>query len=68
MKYYHIIELILDFLSSLAWPIVAITVLMILKEPLKKLIGNIKKSDTEELELKLIMLKIKKAKKHYLKD
>src|SRR5690554_3591935 len=43
MKYYHIIELILDFLSSLAWPIVAITVLMILKEPLKKLIGNIKK-------------------------
>ena len=43
MKYYHIIELILDFLSSLAWPIVAITILLILKEPLKKLIGNIKK-------------------------
>ncbi|MFD2824461.1 hypothetical protein ACFS5M_12335 [Lacinutrix iliipiscaria] len=43
MKYYHILELILDFLSSLAWPIVAITILLILKEPLKKLIGNIKK-------------------------
>ncbi|WP_417860206.1 hypothetical protein [Winogradskyella sediminis] len=43
MKYYHIIELILDFLSSLAWPIVAMTILLILKEPLKKLIGNIKK-------------------------
>lgn len=43
MKYYHILELILDFLSSLAWPIVAITILLILKEPLKKLIENIKK-------------------------
>jgi hypothetical protein len=43
MKYYHIIKIILNFLSSLAWPLVAITVLMILKDPLKKLIGNIKK-------------------------
>ncbi|WP_348741308.1 hypothetical protein [Tenacibaculum sp. 190524A05c] len=30
-------------MSSLAWPIVAITILLSLKEPLKKLIGNIKK-------------------------
>jgi hypothetical protein len=43
MKYYHITELILDFLSSLAWPIITLTILLILKEPLKKLIGNIKK-------------------------
>ncbi|WP_298285940.1 hypothetical protein [uncultured Lutibacter sp.] len=43
MKNYHIIELILNFLSSIFWPLVTIIIFLVLKNPLKNLINNIKK-------------------------
>ncbi|RKR12491.1 hypothetical protein CLV91_2623 [Maribacter vaceletii] len=43
MKYYHIIELILDFIASIFWPLITIIIFLILKEPIKTLINNIKK-------------------------
>jgi uncharacterized protein YqiB (DUF1249 family) len=43
MKYYHIIELILDFIASIFWPLVTIIIFLTLKEPIKNLINNIKK-------------------------
>lgn len=43
MKYYHIIELILDFISSIFWPLITIIIFFFLKEPIKNLINNIKK-------------------------
>ena len=43
MKYYHLIELILDFITSIFWPLVTIIIFLTLKEPIKTLINNIKK-------------------------
>jgi len=43
MKYYHLIELILDFIASIFWPLVTIIIFLTLKEPIKTLINNIKK-------------------------
>src|SRR5680860_545080 len=43
MKHYHFIELILDFISSIFWPLITIIIFLILKKPIKNLINNIKK-------------------------
>jgi hypothetical protein len=43
MEYYHFIELILDFIASIFWPSITIIIFLILKEPIKDLINNIKK-------------------------
>lgn len=43
MKYYHIIELILNFIASIFWPLITIIIFLILKDPIKNLINNIKR-------------------------
>jgi hypothetical protein len=43
MKYYHLIELILEFIASIFWPLITIIIFLILKKPIKNLINNIKK-------------------------
>lgn len=43
MTYYHIIKLILDFIASIFWPLITIIIFVVLKEPIKNLINNIKK-------------------------
>lgn len=43
MYIYHSIKMILDFLSSIAWPLITIIIFFILKNPIIKFINNIKK-------------------------
>lgn len=43
MGYYHTIKMLLDFLSTISWPIVALVVFLSLKTPIKNFINNIKK-------------------------
>ncbi|UJH69076.1 hypothetical protein [Allomuricauda sp. SCSIO 65647] len=43
MANYHTIELILDFIASISWPIITLVIFFILKKPLKNLLKNIKK-------------------------
>jgi hypothetical protein len=40
---YHIIKMILDFLSSIFWPLIILIIFFSLKEPIKNFINNIKK-------------------------
>lgn len=40
---YHFTEIILKFLSSIAWPIIVLIIFLILKSPLSALISNLKK-------------------------
>lgn len=43
MGCYHTIKMLLDFLSTISWPIVALVVFLSLKTPIKNFINNIKK-------------------------
>lgn len=40
---YHFTEIILKFLSSIAWPIIVLIIFLLLKSPLSALISNLKK-------------------------
>ena len=40
---YHFTEIILNFLSSIAWPIIVLIIFLILKSPLSSLLSNLKK-------------------------
>lgn len=43
MKHIHLIELILNFISKIFWPLVTVIIFLSLKNPLRNLIQNIKK-------------------------
>ena len=43
MENYHSIKIILDFLSSIAWPLTTIIIFLVLKNPITNFINNIKK-------------------------
>jgi hypothetical protein len=43
MQYYHFIEIIIDLITKLSWPIITLVIFLVLKEPIKNLINNIKK-------------------------
>lgn len=40
---YHSIKMVLDFLSSIAWPLITIVIFLFLKNPISNFINNIKK-------------------------
>lgn len=43
MENYHSIKMILDFLSSISWPLITIIIFLVLKNPISNFINNIKK-------------------------
>lgn len=43
MENYHSIKMVLDFLSSIAWPLITIIIFLALKNPISNFINNIKK-------------------------